>query len=548
MAAKEFPLAVVIRAIDRVSGPLRRIQNGLAGFGSAMRSKFSAFAERSGLTASWEATKNLHGALGDLTGRLTQVATGITLVGGAAALAAYRIVTSFADAGGELNDFSTSVGMSAEKIQELRYAAKQNGVEQDDLNASLLIFSRNLGKAYRGKGPTDLLKAMRIRLKGANGEYRTANELLPEVADGLARITNPTARVAAAAELFGKSGAKLIPMLKDGSKGLAEYAARARELGLVISDADVAAADEFGDKLDDFKGSLTGLRNIAGSSLMPVLTDQIIRLTNWIIENKDEIKAWMDDFADKLPGRIDRLIKGFKELNENLEPLKATFDFLVENFGGANVSIGLVAAALTTFLLPALIPVIAAVWQLNVALWSNPIGIVILLILACVAALLYFGLKIEDGKIKVTEFGKFLAWLGNTPMRLVVWYAELVADRIAMWEGIIDTVKAAWNDYWTYIEGQFDKAIGWISRFADTLTSMIPDWAKQLFSSGGSTISISGAAGPVGASLAGQAIAQQRSENKVTVDFRNMPPGSRVQTEQRGPSAIEVNQGYAFGN
>lgn len=548
MAKKEFPLSIVIRAIDRATAPMRAIQSVVGRFGA----KFRQLSDTSGLTAAFSATKRLGGALGDLGTRLGQIGAGFAAMAGISAASAWRIISSFAETGGTLYDMSRALGVTAETLQELRYAAKQNGIENEVLDNSLGILNRNLGKAFRGKGPIDLLNAMKIPLRGLNGQFRTTDEMLPDIAEGLSKIRNPALRSAAAAEFLGKGATKMLPMLLDGKKGLSEYAAAARRLGIVISNDAVKQADEFGDKMDDLKLSFTGVRNIIGMALLPTLTRLAEKMTAFVIEKGPAIKAWFDNFAENLPDHLERLRAGFDDVWDAIKPVVDVVEILVNTFGGSNVTIAAIVGVMTALLLPALVSVTTAMWALNVALWANPIGIVLAVIVAIVAALAYFALKVEDGKIKLTAFGEMLVWLQSTPLRMVSWYLGRVAEGIENWKRLIDWVKGAWDGLWSGLDAGFQRALGWVSSFANKLGSMIPDWARNMFGGGTINIPTPGAGAPktvgmAGASAVGTAPRGQDSHSRVTVDLNGLPPGSRVQTQQTGKAQFELNQGYAPG-
>lgn len=525
--AKEFPLAVVIRGVDRVTGVMSKIQGAVGRFDNAVGAKFRAFGDRLGLPAVTAASKRFGSAIGDLGAKVGQVGLGIAAAFTAASVAAYSMLQSFVDAGSEINDVSTSIGISAETLQEWRYAAKQNGIEAELLDNSLGILSKNLGKAFRGKGPAELLKAMRVSLKGANGQFKTTDQLLPEIANGLAKIKNPALRASAAAELFGRGGVKLLPMLKDGSKGLADFAKRARELGIVISNEAIGQTDDFGDKMDDLKASFTGVRNTIASALMPTLLPLIEQFTKFITDNRGNIESWAKGFARDLPGHLRDLRDGFAELWEKLKPIVDIVGVLVKTFGGSNVTIAAIATAITALLLPSLVAVTSAFWSLNVALWANPIGLVIALIVAIVGALAYFSLKIEDGQIKLTKFGNLLLWLVTSPIDLVMKGFRMMGD-------LFDSITGWWG-----------KRIEDIGQSFSRLFNMIPDWAKNMLS-GGAAIALPGPIGTAAALGARALGAQQQGSVKVQVDLNGLPPGSRVRSDQSGAPAFELNQGYAF--
>lgn len=552
MAAKEFPLSVVIRAIDRVTAPMKAIQASVGRFGSSIAGKFKGLSERVGLPVLTAAAGRAAGAVGELGRRMAIMGAGVAALAATVAVAAYRIVQSFADVAGGINDASTAIGVSAEALQEWRYAAKQNGVEAELLDNSLMILGKNLGKAFKGKGPAELLQAMHIRLRNANGTFKTTDQLLPEIADGLARIQNPALRANAAAELFGKGGVKLLPMLKDGSNGLAEYARRARELGIVLDNETVKAADDFGDKLDDMKGALSGVRNVIGTALLPVLSKLTDRFTNWLISIRPRMQAWFEGFAAELPARIESLIQLFDDLRAKLQPVINAFAWLVEKFGGANVIIGAVASAIAIFLVPALYSAATAFYALGVAILTTPVGWIALAIAALVAAFVLLYNKSETVR-KITAYvGASMLVSAEATMKLVEALFKLAAAFIDWYGAAYKAVSGWYEAFVGKIRTGVEEAIQWIQGFASRIAGLVPDWLKNLLGGGASIAVNAMAAGPAGAALgvasaAASAVGAQNGNVRVQVDLNNLPPGSRVQTDQRGQPQFELNQGYAFG-
>ena len=104
MAGKEFPLSVIIRGVDRVTAPMRAIAGAVGRFDKMIGAKFRAFGDKMGLPVLTAAAGRFGNALGDLGARLLKVGAGITAVVGLAVAGAWRVVSSFAAAGGEIND------------------------------------------------------------------------------------------------------------------------------------------------------------------------------------------------------------------------------------------------------------------------------------------------------------------------------------------------------------------------------------------------------------------------------------------------------------
>lgn len=112
---------------------------------------------------------------------------------------------------------------------------------------------------------------MGVEVKDAAGNLKQLDVILPEIANKFKLLENGTTKAALAQELFGKGGLEMIEFLNLGSEGLDEMAAKARELGIVISEETAAAADQFNDKLADLRATADGLALELAAGLLPSL-------------------------------------------------------------------------------------------------------------------------------------------------------------------------------------------------------------------------------------------------------------------------------------
>jgi hypothetical protein len=118
---------------------------------------------------------------------------GVTTVGGLAALVNNSI--SAADAIGRT---AHTIGVGVEALQELRFAAKASGVEQQTLDMALQRFTRRTAEAAQGTGEAkDALAQMGIALRDQDGHLRRSEDLLADVADAFARIEDGRHRLGA---------------------------------------------------------------------------------------------------------------------------------------------------------------------------------------------------------------------------------------------------------------------------------------------------------------------------------------------------------------
>jgi len=156
------------------------------------------------------------------------------------------------DAAGEINDLSSRLGVSAEFLQEMKYAAELSGASLDDVAGAVEKLAIARMKALAGdKAAIENFDKMGISMKtikdlGAEGLFM---ELGKPFAEGI----DPQKLVGPFRELAGKGAGALIPAM---SEGLEKTAQKARDLGLIMTDEVVAALDDFNDRVDTMSKGL----------------------------------------------------------------------------------------------------------------------------------------------------------------------------------------------------------------------------------------------------------------------------------------------------
>ena len=181
--------------------------------------------------------------------------------GAAAAVTGFgMMMKSAVDLGDEINDLSKKSGMSAENLSTMKYAAELSGSSLDQLGSLVIKLNKNIYEA--GSGNKELAKTfyqLGIPVKDAQGNFIQTDQALYKLADRFKDMPDGAQKSALAIQIFGKSGADMIPMLNEGSAGLMKMQEEARKLGLEISQKTAAQMDEFNDKLAKVEGSFKGL-------------------------------------------------------------------------------------------------------------------------------------------------------------------------------------------------------------------------------------------------------------------------------------------------
>lgn len=207
----------------------------------------------------------------------TSAAADIGKALGAAAVAFAGVAATLGkqaiDAADSFNKMAQKVGISVESLSALNVQAKLSDVGIDQLQGGLAKLARNAAEAATGsKAQAAAFQAMGVSLKDANGNLRSTEDLLSDVAAKFSAYRDSAAKTALAQELFGKSGAELIPLLNQlGTEGFAKAREEAEKYGQVISGETAAAAEHFNDNLTKLKLEMQGFANAVVAQVLPSL-------------------------------------------------------------------------------------------------------------------------------------------------------------------------------------------------------------------------------------------------------------------------------------
>lgn len=204
-------------------------------------------------------------------------------------------VTGFAAAGDAVDKMAARVGLSAETLQEWSFAAKHAGTSPEALENGLKDLSKHMAEIASGSDTTSsaatLFKALGIAVKDAGGKIRPVAEVFEEFADAIKRNEDPALRTRMAMAALGEGGRSLIPMMSAGSEGLREMSKQARDLGLVMSSEDVAAAANLTDHLDDMRAVFGSIGTTIGAKLAPVVVRLADQFRDLVAANREAFSA-----------------------------------------------------------------------------------------------------------------------------------------------------------------------------------------------------------------------------------------------------------------
>jgi hypothetical protein len=226
---------------------------------------------------------------------------------GAGAVAAGRNLVQLEGEVERLGQLADRVGVSFSFIQVLEAAALQTGTSVEQLGGGFTRFLRAVNEARDGtKSAVEAFKNLRISTDAVrDGNPET---LFQQAAQALAQMPDPAQRTATAMALFGKSGAELLPVIKQ----LGTAASDLERLGGALTEQQRADIDSFGDAMDRVGVASQGLYRQITANFAGIGT-AIANSTAESIGGINRLIRALDDTAS------DRTFLGFQKTQARLQ-------------------------------------------------------------------------------------------------------------------------------------------------------------------------------------------------------------------------------------
>ncbi|MBP0634913.1 phage tail tape measure protein [Cupriavidus sp. AcVe19-6a] len=197
--------------------------------------------------------KEMEKSLGGLEKSASSALTAMKgFVGGlAGAITVGTVITAFkslVDTLDNLNDTSERLGVSTDNLQAWGFAAQMSGTDAETLNKAIGKLSVAMDSFdEKSAKSTRALQAFGVTAEDVS---QGTDAVFTKLAEGFSKMPDGAQKTAKAIELFGKEGAKLIPLLNSGADGLEEFKKQAEAMGLVIDGHTIKAAAALNDQID----------------------------------------------------------------------------------------------------------------------------------------------------------------------------------------------------------------------------------------------------------------------------------------------------------
>lgn len=276
---------------------------------------FSSRAMDTGLGGFAEKIGKGTGALEAFAGPAGIAAGAIVGIGSAAVVtgkALFDMAKEASDYGSEIADAEAKTGLTAESLSSLRYQAQLSGSDFGEVSGAISKFSKLVAEAARGSEEAKgKLKALGVdpqaAVKDLDGALTKVFATINDAKSGVEQMT-------AAQDAFGKSGANLIPLITSMDGDFAALKKRANELGIVLSEEDVKAADAFGDTLDTLSIQAKATSAKFALQFAPDITRAMDVVSHAVSDNQSTVVIWGGIISDVFRGTetaIERLQQSF---------------------------------------------------------------------------------------------------------------------------------------------------------------------------------------------------------------------------------------------
>lgn len=207
------------------------------------------------------------------------------------------------NAADEIGKAAQQTGFAVTEFSKLANAADLADVDLTSLKTGLVQFNKAILEAASNitSQQNRALQAMGISIRDANGGLKENSVLLREAADAFAGYADGAEKTALATQLFGRTGADLIPLLNLGTQGIEELGSSS----MVVTEQMAKDADTIDDNTKILKKAFLDIGNVILRDLGP----QLAQLSAWLVKIQKEGNA-MGESAKFIVGAIVALARG----------------------------------------------------------------------------------------------------------------------------------------------------------------------------------------------------------------------------------------------
>lgn len=208
-----------------------------------------------------------------------KIGAGLAVVGLAAGVMAKNAIDSLA----ELDDMAQKTGAAVEGLSKIQQTAVAFSQDMGEVDAAITKLAKGMVDTEDESNKTaHALAALGLSAKDASGNMRDPAELFTDIAKKLQEYQDGAQKAALMNDLFGKSGANLLPFMNDLAENVDKFTGASKEAA--------AEAARFQDQLGAMR---VGISNLAQSIMGDALPSLNAFIEKMQVIQKTSITGWL---------------------------------------------------------------------------------------------------------------------------------------------------------------------------------------------------------------------------------------------------------------
>lgn len=287
----------------------------------------------------------------------------VAAAGAITGIAALGVKT--ASTGAELDDLSQRLGISAEKVQELKYVAAQAGVDWEVYNKGIIKARAALLDLSSGisNNATKAVQSLGISLEN----FSSQEEMIDGVMTALAGVKDKTLQAAYANEIFGdKIANEMLPYLNAGAEEIQKFKSEFEGMSYLTNEQ-VKSLATLDDTIYLLKQSLSNVVLQIGASLSPLIQS----LTEYVNANVIPMLQRLADWFNSLTVGQQELVIKILLVTAALAPLATGIGKIVSIVGSIIKILPQLGAAFSALEAHPIVLIIAAIAAVLLILYTQ---------------------------------------------------------------------------------------------------------------------------------------------------------------------------------
>ena len=287
----------------------------------------------------------------------------VAAAGAITGIAALGVKT--ASTGAELDDLSHRLGISAEKVQELKYVAAQAGVDWEVYNKGIIKARAALLDLSSGisNNATKAVQSLGISLES----FSSQEEMIDGVMTALAGVKDKTLQAAYANEIFGdKIANEMLPYLNAGAEEIQKFKSEFEGMSYLTNEQ-VKSLATLDDTIYLLKQSLSNVVLQIGASLSPLIQS----LTEYVNANVIPMLQRLADWFNNLTVGQQELVIKLLLVTAALAPLATGVGKIVSLVGSIIKILPQLGAAFSALEAHPIVLIIAAIAAVLLILYTQ---------------------------------------------------------------------------------------------------------------------------------------------------------------------------------